>query len=207
MAHTITIPIDAHLITLVTTAARIVTREIQVGRGTQTQREQVTETREHPPGRDEANVRRAIDAASGVWRVADINFTLRSIETNARAEAPNNMEAVDPNGYHFLAGRFPSVNNGISLLLVGRVTRENLGGEAVETSRVCLLPALNDFNTDQVLAHEFGHLLGLRHYEIDGTNADMYNLMYPLSRAGNRLRHDQIQRARRSQLARLHGGR
>jgi hypothetical protein len=194
------IPIDAHLITLRIVTHRIVDRQIQVGRTTRVQRERVEEVREIPPRQDAEGTTRAVQAANQIW-APHISFILRST-TNESAPAPNDAEAVDRDGFFFLAKQFPA-QRGVSLLLVSRVSEPALAGEAVNELSVCLLPALGDPLAGNTLAHELGHLLSLGHVlspdPYDAT--DSYNLMYPGARAGNRLTADQINTALRSTLA------
>ena len=78
MAATITIPIDAHLITLCIESFEVVTRDIQVGRSTQTQRERVRRVREVGPRQDATGLEHAIGTVNRIWSPADIVFNLRS---------------------------------------------------------------------------------------------------------------------------------
>jgi hypothetical protein len=198
----VSVPIDAHLITLRIVTYRFVNRQIQVGRTTRTQRERVEDVREIPPRQDVEGTIRAVQAANLIWAPANISFTLRTTSAES-APAPNDAEAVDRNGFFFLARQFPA-RMGVSLLLVSRVSEPALAGEAVNELSVCLLPALGDPLAGNTLAHELGHLLSLGHvlspdpYEA----SDTYNLMYPGARAGNRLTTEQCNTALQSPLAR-----
>ena len=58
---------------------------------------------------------------------------------------------------------------------------------------------LTAHNRGRIFAHEFGHLLGLPHVEVEGQN--LQNLMRPGLVAGPRLLDDQIDTARESALA------
>ena len=124
---------------------------------------------------------------------------------------------VDEPGYHFLAAAHRA-GNGVRVLLVDRVSRPELGGEARHETRVCLIAYGSDQgSTSRMLAHELGHLLELPH--VDDTRragpgheretaAWMRNLMYSgaLNPAAE-LTPVQVQRARSSALARRFGSR
>lgn len=194
----ISIAVDAHLVTLTVSSHRIVERQIQVGRTTQTRRERVEEVRRISPRYDESAVRQAVGLANQIWAQADIRFILQSIAP-VTAAAPNNAEVVDDGGFIFLARQCPA-RRGISLLLVDRFSSRHLGGRAVEELRACILPSLGHPLAGKTLAHEFGHLLSLP--DLQSGN---YNLMYQALRAGDNLTAGQRNQARRSGLARRFG--
>jgi hypothetical protein len=187
------IPVDAQLITLAIPVQEIVTRQVQVGRTTQTRRERVEQIREVPTRRDEASLRRDLLSVNRIWAQAAIEFQLRSCHAR-RVQAPADAEVVDPNTFLFLARQFPATSSGVSLLLVRSFSSDDLGGQAIEAQRVCVL---GDAAPATSLAHEFGHLLHLDH------EGDIRNLMNRgLSVPEPRLTPEQILAAQRSTLAR-----
>lgn len=191
-----TIPLEAHLITLLVTEQRIVTRQVQVGRTTQTRRERVTQQREIPPGETAATVRAGVTLANQILEPTNISFRLTSINTQ-RTVAPQNREVVTENGFLYLAGQYRA-RRGARLFVVRQFAGQE-GGQAVEAQRVCIVKRLGGPLFGKTLAHEFGHLLNLGH--VTTGTAARYNLMWPGLRAGDRLEPAQIQRARRSALA------
>ena len=53
---------------------------------------------------------------------------------------------------------------GVRVLLVDSVSKEEVGGQSREQTRVCLIAYRKDVGElSRMLAHEFGHLLGLPH--------------------------------------------
>jgi hypothetical protein len=144
-------------------------------------------------------VARAVQVANEIWAPANITFNVRAT-TDECVPAPNESEAVDRNGFFFLAKQFPS-RMAVSLLLVSRVSEPALAGEAVNELSVCLLPALGHPLSGQTLAHELGHLLSLGHVFSEEEVSDNYNLMYPGARAGHQLTEQQCNTALRSALA------
>lgn len=191
-----TIPLEAHLITLLVTEQRIVTRQVQVGRTTQTRRERVTQQREIAPGETAATVRAGVTLANQILAPTSISFRLTSINTQ-RTAAPQNREVVTENGFLYLAGQYRA-RRGARLFVVRQFAGQE-GGQAVEAQRVCIVKRLGSPLFGKTLAHEFGHLLNLGH--VTTGTAARYNLMWPGLRAGDRLEAAQIQRARRSALA------
>jgi hypothetical protein len=186
------IPVDAHFITLTIPEYEIVTRQIQVGRTTQPQRQRIERTREIATRRDERSLRADLSSVNRIWSSANIEFSLRSAQVE-RVQAPHEAEVVNPNTFLFLARQFPA-RNGVSLLLVSRFQSADLGGQAVEAQCVCIL---GDAAPATSLAHEFGHLLHLDH------EGDIRNLMNGgLSIPDPQLTTRQILRAQQSPLAR-----
>lgn len=181
----------------------ITTRQVQVGRRTQTYRERKQVVREVPPRQDESSVRRAFEGANGILSQIDVCFDLRQI-TPATVQMPSNSETVDRQGFLFLANQFPA-RNCVSLLLVSRFSSRELGGEALEDRSVCIVASLGDPMTGKILAHEFGHLLSLAH--VEGSVEAHYNLMYPGLSADARLTGDQRRQAQGSRLVRQFGER
>jgi len=148
---------------------------------------------------------------------ADIEFRLNSCERVVEEmPAGASSDTVDEAGYHFLAAVHRAVT-GARILLVDRVSRTELGGEARYQTRVCLVAYGSDvISTARLLAHELGHLLELPHIDQARTGgpgqerqiaAWMRNLMYSgaLNPAAE-LTPDQVHRARSSGLARRFGG-
>ena len=193
----ITVPVEAHLITLIVDVQRVVTRRIQVGRTTQTRRERVTEQREILPGETEASVRTGVTQANQILAPTDISFSIASISTQ-RINAPQNREVVTENGFLFLTRQYPA-RRGARLFVVRQFSGQE-GGQAIEAQRVCILKHLGNPLFGKTLAHEFGHLLALDHVT-RGTSA-RYNLMWPGLRAGDNIEPGQIRIARESALAR-----
>ena len=159
-----------------------------------------------------------LQLASALWQNrAEITFRRNSIQT-VTEEMPAGMraDAIDDAGYHFLASRYKA-DLGVRVLFVDRTARGDLGGQSREQTRVCFVKyEENPPSASRMLAHELGHLLGLRHID-DGAEsgpgheteqaARMRNLMY--SGALNpdaEVNSTQRQTARSSDLARKFGG-
>src|SRR5690242_8207644 len=115
-----------------------------------------SEGRELPQRWTEDLARSVLQGASGLLRsLVDIEFRLGTCErvveempTGARADV------VDEPGYHFLAAAHRA-GNGVRVLLVDRVSRPELGGEARHETRVCLIAYGSDQgSTSRMLAHE-----------------------------------------------------
>jgi len=195
MSAIINIAIDAHLITITVESFREVTRQVQVGRTSQTRRERVREIRESPPAVTNQQIKGAIDISNTIFRQANIQFQLRSC-TSERTAAPQNREEVNQAGFLSLAREFPSASRGLSLLVVSQFQGAELGGQAAPMLGVCILRSMSNPLLGKTLAHELGHLLGLVHVT-GGAISNRYNLMWPGLRAGDRLTPFQIQTARR----------
>ena len=104
---------------------------------------------------------------------------------------------------------------GVRVLLVDRLSKDEVGGEAVAKMRVCLIGyRSNPGEISRMLAHEFGHLLGLEHVNYPtGPNhereqaASTQNLMSAASlNPAALLTPAQVKQARSSALARRFGG-
>ena len=106
-----------------------------------------------------------LDAANTLLRQrAEIEFGLGTSETVVE-EMPQgtSSEVVDEAGYHFLAAAHRP-GPGVRVLLVDSVSKEEVGGQSREQTRVCLIAYRKDVGElSRMLAHEFGHLLGLPH--------------------------------------------
>jgi hypothetical protein len=72
LANTITIPVDAYLITLQIASYQVVEKKIAVGKNTQIQHERVKENRDIPSNQNDKTVKSAIDVASksGLRRIS-----------------------------------------------------------------------------------------------------------------------------------------
>jgi hypothetical protein len=159
-----------------------------------------------------------LEGASSLLRArADIEFVIGTFEEVVE-EMPTGATAdmVDEPGYHFLAAAHRA-GKGVRVLLVDKVSRPELGGQARYQTRVCMVAYGSDLAaTGRILAHELGHLLELPHVgenrragpgqerQIAGW---MRNLMYSgaLNPAAE-LTPAQVQQARSSALARRFGG-
>lgn len=174
--------------------------------------------RELPQRFTEAHARALLQQASDLLRArADIEFRAGTCETVvAEMPAGARSDVVDETGYHFLSAAHRA-GSGVRVLLVDRVSRPELGGEARARTRVCLVRYSADVgSTSRLLAHELGHLLELPHADEarrEGPGQErqaatwMRNLMY--SGAINpdaELTPDQVRQARSSALARRFGG-
>lgn len=183
------IPVHAHFVTLTISTPEIVTRNVQVGRQTRTQRERVMRTREIPPTRTPAALTQSLREVNRIFGAADIEFQIRTTTTD-RTEAPRGAEALDDAGFLMLAASYP-MRDALSLLLVRRFTGSE-GGAAVERLGVC---AVGDAANDNGLAHEFGHLLGLEH---QGDIRDLMNA--GMSVPGVTLTEAEIRQVRNSRI-------
>ena len=167
----------------------------------------------------DAYARSVLQGASDLLHArADIEFRLGTCERVVE-EMPSGAQAdtIDDAGYHYLAAAH-GAGNGIRALLVDRVSRAELGGQARQQTRVCLITYGADLGaTSRMFAHELGHLLALPH--VDGARrsgpgqereiaAWMRSLMYSgaLNPAAE-LTAAQVRLARSSALARRFGGR
>lgn len=174
---------------------------------------------EQPQRWTDAYAKSILEAASATWNDrADIEFKLASSE-RAVEEMPTGMlgDTVDGSGYHFLAHQHPA-GNGARVLLVDKVSLRDLGGEAREKIRICLVAYGSDKDpVARMLAHELGHLLSLNHIDdpkLRGPGQEklvaqwLVNLMYsgalnPAAEVNDR----QVKAARSSDLAKRFGGR
>ena len=204
MANPITIPVDAHLITLQIASYQVVEKKIAVGKKTQIHHERVKENRDIPSNQNENTVRKAIDGANAIWAPADITFQLRKCFFPI-TEAPGNVEEVNVSGFFQMITTLKiKPMGGVASLFVNRFEKRDLGGFAAEALGVCIVTSLGDPVLGKTLAHEFGHLLSLPDLRNDPKSvANNYNLMYEASRAGDKLTSDQISKARNSERVKL----
>ena len=167
----------------------------------------------------ETLARSVLQSASSLLRArAGIEFRLGTCERVVEEMPPGaRADRVDEPGYHFLVAAHRA-GNGCRALLVDKVSRPELGGQARHQTRVCLIVYGSDLGAaSRVLAHELGHLLELPHVD-EGRRAGpgqelqiatwMRNLMFSgaLNPAAE-LTPDQVQLAHSSALARRFGGR
>jgi len=193
----ITIPVDPNDVILETPEYRVETRQVRVGRETQTRRVRVEAIQETPSGWTAEALRDAIAGANRIWAQAQIQFNLGPL-TPKRFRPPGDANRVDENAYQYLINQMPGQPGRITLLLVYRFARWDLGGQA--SRGTCILPSnLTAHNRGRIFAHEFGHLLSLDH--LVTPNQNLQNVMRPGLVAGNELTADQIRDARRSVLA------
>lgn len=200
MTANISVRVDAHLITITVERSRIVTRTIQVGRGSQQRRVRIQSLEEFPCGQTRQSINQLMTRANQIWAPANISFTLQSLSSH-RIQAPGNREEVNEDGFLFLAGRYPAARNKVSALFVHRFSGTE-GGQAVENQRVCILKSSPAQLMGRILAHEFGHLLNVPHIDESDTS-HLQNLMRPGLVAGDQIIQDQIDIARQSNLAQL----
>ena len=193
----IAIPVEAHLVTLQVKSLKVVAKQIQAGSQTQTRHLREEETREVPPQRDEASVKRAVQAANATWAQAGIRFDLQSTDKKTTS-APGGRDVLTDADYFALVREFPA-KRAVSLIFVSKLQSSD-GGLSNEAQRAALLPALNDKLSGQFLAHEFGHLLGLGHVENQS-----WNVMAPGLGERNKLNPSQVQKSHASNLVKLFG--
>jgi hypothetical protein len=174
--------------------------------------------RELPQRWTDEHARSVFRSASDLLRArADIQFSLGTCERVVEEmPASSQADVVDESGYHYLAAAHRA-GRGARIILVDRVSRRELGGQARHETRVCLVAYGEDVaSTGRMLAHELCHLLELPHVD-DARRpgpgqerqiaAWLRNLMYSgaLNPAAE-LDAAQVQRARSSGLARRFGG-
>lgn len=196
MTANISIPVDAHLITITVESSRIITRTIQVGRGFQQRRERIQSIREFSSAQTRQSIDQLMARANQIWSPANISFTLQRV-TSHSIQAPGNREEVNEAGFVFLAGQYPA-RDGISALFVHRFSGTE-GGQAIENQRVCILKSSPMQLMGRILAHEFGHLLSVPH--MTSARSNLQNVMRPGLVAGDQIIQDQIDIARQSSLA------
>jgi hypothetical protein len=204
LAKTITVPVDAYLVTLQIASYQVVQKKIAVGKDTRIQHERIKENRDIPPNQNDKTVTRAIDVANTIWAPADITFQLRK-SFFPITEAPGNVEEVSVSGFFEMITTLKiKPMGGVAALFVNRFEKRDLGGFAAEALGVCIVTSLGDPVLGKTLAHEFGHLLSLPDLRNDPNSvANNYNLMYEASRAGDKLTPDQISKARNSERVKL----
>ncbi len=186
------IPVDAHLIHLLKPVFEFETRTVLVGKTPQQRRVRVEKVKEIPTKRTQESLQADLKLVNEIFAPASIEFQLRNCVVE-KVQAPEDAEVVNANGFLFLAKEFPA-GEGVSLLLVHQFASADLGGQAIEAQRVCVV---GDAAPATSLAHEFGHLLNLAH------EGDIRNLMNAgLSVPSPKLTPGQIKAAKASPLAR-----
>ena len=126
MANTITIPVDAYLITLQIASYQVVEKKIAVGKNTQIQHERVKENRDIPSNQNDKTVRRAIDVANAIWAPAEITFQLRKCFFPI-TEAPGNVEEVSVSGFFQMITTLKiKPMGGVAALFVNRFEKRDL---------------------------------------------------------------------------------
>jgi hypothetical protein len=194
----ITIPVDPLFVVLEIPRYEIRTRQVRVGNRIQQRRERVRTTDQVDSGWNSESLNAAITGANLIWASGKIVFSPTRALTR-RFQPPGNVTVINDDTFQYLINHTHGRRGRITLLLVHRFQRWDLGGQA--SRGTCILPStLTANNRGRVFAHEFGHLLGLDHMETE--NENLQNVMRPGLVAGNELTEDQIQLARSSTLAR-----
>ena len=204
MADTITVPVDAKLITLRVTTYKTVEKKIQVGKKIQIQHERVEEVKEIKPDPGKPEIEQAITAANKIWKQADITFKLRGFAEIA-TDPPGSSEEVSTADFFAIVAKEKIKPQGsVVVLFVKKFESRDLGGFAAERLGVCILTSLSGTTLGNVLAHELGHLLSLPDVKHkDGSVAPNANLMYEALLLDTKLDAGQIKDARASARVRL----
>lgn len=109
------------------------------------------------------HAKEVLAAASKILQdMAEIGFTLGTCETVVET-MPNDATTVSDEGFYYLVSRH-GPGPGVRILCVDMVERDEVGGQSREKTRVCMIKYRKDIGMiSRMLAHEFGHLLGLEH--------------------------------------------
>ena len=204
MASTITVPVDAKLITLRVTSYKIVEKKIQVGPRTQIQHERVPDLKDTKPDPGKPEVEQAIAAVNKIWKQADIAFQLRSVAAITTDQPGKSEEVSTADFFAIVAKEKIKPMGSVVVLFVKKFESRDVGGFAADAIGVCIVPSLSGSMLGNVLAHELGHLLSLpdvRHKE--GSVAPNANLMYEAVPMDYKLDAGQIEKARASARVRL----
>jgi hypothetical protein len=163
-----------------------------------------------PPGRDPKGVPAILAAINNVWQQADIQFVKRNVnEVSSQLPVTDDSgqelrtwphaidtDRVNGGGFKYLARKYPA-QQGASLFFVADYKHESAQASTAEVLSATIVSKFDDYFTGKVLAHEFGHLLGL-----PDLRDDNQNLMYWETFAGKRtnLTAEQVAQARQSRL-------
>jgi len=193
----ITIPVDAHFITLERREMFTDRVEATTGGFTQTQFLRKERTHTVDPGWNVSDFQSALSIANAIWEPAGIRF--RAGELNTRSvQPPMDFTQSTDGAYQYLLNHIVGQEGRIAVLLVPKFPRWDQGGDA--NRGTCIVPsALNMQYQGRAFAHEFGHLLGLEHLEADEEH--MQNLMLRDLTGGIELLEEQVATARQSKLA------
>jgi hypothetical protein len=149
---------------------------------------------------------------------ANIKFSLGQCTADT-AEVPpgTRADALDDTGFHFLSAKYRA-GNGVRVLLVDKMARDEIGGRAREEKKITIVPYNSDpASTARKLAHEFCHLLGIEKHINEGASpepgkeAEWANMSKNLMYSGSLnpealLTPAQVATMRSSKLARQFGG-
>jgi len=201
-ATSITIPVDVYLITILLESYAITTQNVRSGKTVQKRRTRVKKTQRIPPEVSNEHFLKGIKRANEIFQPASISFEVGQDACHTRETVfPGNADTVTKTGFGFLYKTYGGTR-GIRVFVVRRFASKDLGGASVESWEAAIMPRLSQPLFGNVLAHEFGHLLGLEHVLSKDPNdvSDNSNLMYPGLSAAHNLTPGQIKDARKSKL-------
>jgi hypothetical protein len=219
----ITIPVEVHLLTLTIATHRVVQRQVQVGRTTQTRAERVTDVQKIDPKQTKDRVGSDFATMNKIFAQADIGFRLTKIVT-AEVAAPGGKAAVDNKGLETLLVQYRAqgtprvlyIREFADKSLAGLTADKIAGLQQPKTSQPAgaatkdgaaqhffssILPLHPQPYSGKMLAHELGHQLGLDDDETLGTS----NLMYPALRQDDKLTPEQKEKTLKSVLEKKFG--
>lgn len=132
--------IEARLLALQIEEVGVEEIEVDVGGQPQRRRQRVTTRRDFPYGHRVSRIAPAVQYANNVFRPASIQFVLmRTLEVSVLA--PMGREALDNQDFHLLSRQFPG-GPGVSLMLVNRFARGELGGQSLESAGTAIIEAM-----------------------------------------------------------------